>query len=567
VLIGTAYFPVGVDIATSGQYPSTEGNSTLKNWPASSEGFVVNGKLTCTGSGCATASGWVACDPLVINPPPKAITVPALVASRSAQFEDNDYTSASSRYYYIGSIPKFRHNITAIFNNDLAQCDSIINEIKGAGITETARHSLAIQANEPIPVTAQSMTASSAFSSVAANTSVTARVIAKCRGNYDTLVTATATVVPNPSFAAECEWVNKSNTALAGEPLDLNLLKNAPTLTSISNNYGRCTGFVLSVDGISPYGNLPATFPTPVNNIKLYAQCNAPYGLIVSNGAACPVLTTKDSKACSSCEMYCDEETCDALNINGLNSALNPAPKACYHITSASLFNINPNSSIKINGKTYNGECYEGDKNNCLANNFPEADEGGWYVYLIGGGYVNINIGSGFNTCPPKLKCNMQSPKVTEGSSLKVSDLSCTHGSLSGTSFTSSTPGFNWQNLARGDYYDITGIGTCGSTALQTSCLNKLEVVEESQACDNVLTMPGGGWNGGNPNTFVGNAGCYTLACSNGSAPWACVIPAGSSVKVGGTAITSGVAQGACNNSAGKIIEISGSNVKCAGQW
>jgi hypothetical protein len=236
-ITGTAYFPIGVDIATSGPYPRAEGYSPNRNWPAFSDGFVVKGKLTCTGSGCATASGSVACEPLVINPPPKAITVPALVASRSAQFDNPNYISASSRYYYIGSTPKFIHNITAISNNDLAKCDSIRNEIKGAGITETAGYALAIQANEPIPVAAQSMTATSAFSSVAANTSVTARVIAKCRGNYDTLVTATATVVPNPSFAAECEWVNKSNTAPAGEPLDLNLLKNAPVLTSISNNY------------------------------------------------------------------------------------------------------------------------------------------------------------------------------------------------------------------------------------------------------------------------------------------------------------------------------------------
>jgi hypothetical protein len=347
---------------------------------------VVNGKITCIGSGCATASGWVACDPLVINAPPKAATTTNPVSSpRKAQFDNNNYTS----YYYIGSTPKFSHNITAISNNQLAKCDSIRNEIKGPNINETAGYALAIQANEPIPVAAQSMTATSAFSSVAANTSVTARVIAKCRGNYDTLVTATATVVPNPKLSADvCKWKTSTNAYGGGNTMLLTDLSSPPELNG--NGYGHCAANLMFLKDNAPWnGTLPAWQgeEETVGGIKLCADCSnngSSLGYLCTN--SCPNIVTKNPLAmCQYTKNLCNNmSVADVIPVTTLGKPNNDADYRgkCYFVTS---INDMRASNVSINGYSITTSNWCTSASDCttkINNAGISTIDGGYYVYI-----------------------------------------------------------------------------------------------------------------------------------------------------------------------------------------
>jgi hypothetical protein len=121
-----------------------------------------------------------------------------------------------------------------------------------------------------------------------------------------------------------------------------------------------------------------------------------------------------------------------------------------------------------------------------------------------------------------------------------------------------------------GTYNNYRVTGKCGSYSpnLTATCTGGSATVNPAASCTTPLTIPQSGWNGGtNPQGVGGTAGCYTIACANGSAPFACYIPSGSSVVIDGTTITTNVTQSACSTVNGKTITITGSNVVCAGQW
>jgi hypothetical protein len=219
----------------------------------------------------------VACDPLVINAPPEAATTTNPVSSPpKAQFDNHSY--AASKYFFYNAKPAFSHNITAISNNSLAKCDSIRNEIKGPNINETAGYALAFQNDEPIPVAARSMTATSAFSAVLVKTAVTARVIAKCRGNYDTLAIVTDTVVPNPTLTGNCAW--SVNPATVGE-------STQPQGISIVNELGRCGAGVTYSGGPYPLTITKEIIMDPANSNGITVNASANCGTYGSLSQTC----------------------------------------------------------------------------------------------------------------------------------------------------------------------------------------------------------------------------------------------------------------------------------------
>jgi len=400
--------------------------------------------------------------------------------------------------------------------------------------------------------------------------------VATCNNNpsykLDSIV---ATVVSDPTFTSACEWTSASGRYPAGSELSTSYLKTPPVLASISNNYGRCTEFVFSTDGTSAYGNLPNTVGTVVSGIKLYAKC----GTQLVGGSTCPNITTKNPTECSSCIQYCSEETCGRkLIINGISQTYNPPPTGgvCLHFDSASKLNFNNNSQATINGENVlnssgANKCYSGNSS-CLPN---QADEGGWYLF-IQSGYADITVGTGHDVCPPELICNMPLA-INKGSQLNA--LQCTAGAaLSNQSYTS-TPQLNQNNLAEGNYTNITGSGTCGTTTgLQAVCGN-LEVTDVTSISigysqynnnNNAFTTPANckqlDANKTYQVSFTGNDGGVLICTGTGAT--------GNVGTINGTPITLGSSNhemsfnsmGVTNNSTNNIVKLT-KTLTCCKSW
>jgi hypothetical protein len=299
-------------------------------------------------------------------------------------------------------------------------------------------------------------------------------------------ITAAATVVQNPSLATGCgTWKSVSKTAPAGDNLTLDLLTTVPQLTNISNNYGRCDAIMLSSDGTLAGNTLPSTFGTEVSGIKLYAKCGNT--LTASTGAACEALTTKDPAGCSECEQYCDEATCAALKTNGVSGDNSLTGPVCYHAASVTRLAANANTNLTVNGKKVPAtegapdRCYNGNENNCLDNNYPKVDEGGWYIYYTGTGWHSVTLGAGYNACAaPNLTCAIPTGTgVAVGSSIDLSKfLNCGNGkSPVNVTLVSSSPTLNINNPTANTYNNIRVSGTCGTqTFASVSCSGSIAV-------------------------------------------------------------------------------------------
>ena len=261
---GIAYFEKGTDIITAGEVSTDK--SVKFNWPLSGSAGIKS-KITCGENACSV----VDC-PLTINKAPD----PTVTPSKSVKFDNRDYSSSSKLYYFKGSKPKITSTATKISNNADAKCTKIKLEIT-AGTTYNQSSEAVIPEDGTISLT--TYTAGDGLPAVNAETEITAKVIATCRGSEHVLATATATLVPDPTLTT-CAWTPEASKFYKGQQADAK--------ATLSNSYGRC-----GADGEKHVTDFPreliATDVGKNLNGTINITCSAGYGPLQ---AVCPASPT-----------------------------------------------------------------------------------------------------------------------------------------------------------------------------------------------------------------------------------------------------------------------------------
>jgi len=218
--IYVAYFDIESDITTAGKkqtYLSGTVQATEWTWPASGNAGIKS-IITCENK-CKV----VPCE-LTINKAPD----PVVPSNKSVKFDNRDYSSSSKLYYYKGTKPKITSTATQISNNADAKCTKIRLEITAG----TYNQSKEVDIPENGSISLDTYTAADGLPDVSAETEITAKVIATCRGGSEhELATATATLVPDPILTGDCTW-SKNPTSLAQGA--------KPSGVSLQYSYGRC---------------------------------------------------------------------------------------------------------------------------------------------------------------------------------------------------------------------------------------------------------------------------------------------------------------------------------------
>jgi hypothetical protein len=171
---------------------------------------------------------------------PSSSSIPEPEITGFFEFRNFDYSSSSSKIYFLGtSISSKIHNTLAIINTDEAECDAIVIEVTGGGLTGMT--GVVIETGE-----------------------ISASAVATCHGEKITLQTATATVVSDPVFS-ECAlpstYVYKSES-----------VKN---LVTVENNYGRCANIEYApVNYPSSASTMPQIFSTTASCGSFTKTCS-----------------------------------------------------------------------------------------------------------------------------------------------------------------------------------------------------------------------------------------------------------------------------------------------------
>jgi hypothetical protein len=181
-------------------------------------------------------------------------SIPAPQVTGSFEFTDFDYSSSSSKIYFLRTdISSKLSNTLEIINADAAECGDIAVEITGGGLNA------AWVVEEPGEIIAYA--------------------VATCDGKKDTLKTTKATVVPDPTFS-ECTL--PSTYVYKNEPI-----KNLVTV--VDNNYGRCADVTYNPDTYpNPTYSSPASataqdFITTVSCGSTTKICSWSKGITVAN--------------------------------------------------------------------------------------------------------------------------------------------------------------------------------------------------------------------------------------------------------------------------------------------
>jgi len=336
-------------VITSGQISgSCDYNGQIRNgswtWPTNGAVTAVKGEVTC-GIGASQNSEAKTCA-INITTPPKP------TKSGSISFSNADYTSASSRYFYIGSTPEVA-NTVVVTNNGASpdpKCESTGTTVKLEGNT----------------------TAAGAIKAVA---------VVVCRGNEHRLDSATATVVADPTVSGSCSWNTKGNTFGGGVSAKVTA---APTITNV---YGRtCEGPYFTV-GSTQKETVAAgltvdawngTATQTMSSIAISATCAGK----TLNSITCPNITVKDPDAmCEYTPSICGGVALTQIKTAAQSGTINDTDRCYYATTITSMGNVS--GSFTVNGSEI-GKCGNtgwGQPACATALAGVELLDGGYYIY------------------------------------------------------------------------------------------------------------------------------------------------------------------------------------------
>jgi hypothetical protein len=267
------------------------------------------------------------------------------------------------------------------------------------------------------------------------------------------------------------------------------------------------------------------------------------------------------------------------------NTSANASTGDCFFLSSVDEIRVWNGRNVMVNGIESKNSV---GGNVCGDDSTPQGDchmwlrdipkfSGGYYIYFTNdNGYISGTAGtrpSNPPECPVdptiSVTCTGISQTIPQGDNISTSDVNVTCSN--GSTFTnlSVITSVNTSDAVGTTFNNLAISGRCGAALVEGICPGTITIGEPPSCPTGNLTMPGGGWNGGNPHAdqITPAPGCYTLVCANGNAPFSCRIPTGSSVRIDGTTISNDGPNVSCNTHAGKIIEITGSGVRCGGHW
>jgi hypothetical protein len=374
-----ASFNVDEKIPTAGPYKEISNaaancSEEAKVWPPSGS-FVVEGLLSCEIDGTKYACS-KPCAPLAIN------AAPAPVATGTVKFDNQDYSSSSTLYYYIGSKPTASATVT-ISNNDVAKCTKAKLEITTGTSYKQQSAEVDIAANGTMNLPAYA--AIDGLPTVSAAQAITAKVIATCRSSEHSLAIptpATATLVPNPSLTGTCVW-NKTIAALDDDV--------QPSGITIKDDYSRCDGVkysggnVIAADWPSNnVGNWPLKITSDIRtkysggitDVLPSANCNT-YGNLPAAG--CPKLPFSltdvgEGENTGNCEYkwdWCNGWPMEIIKKNFTKSGT--LRNACVYVKGISQL---ATGTYHINNTSFT------QNNNGNVSNLPAKKDGGYYIWV-----------------------------------------------------------------------------------------------------------------------------------------------------------------------------------------
>jgi len=515
----TAYVAIGA-VQTSGTLTGIHGETWT--WPPSGP-VVFRSTITCN-DGAKVGTESRNCAAVSLVAPPKA----TVSGTRTGTFTGEDYSSSSSRYYFIGSTPAFSHNITAITNNTTAKCDNIRLEIKGGTYSATSPDIPLSTASDNVPITgsASSFAPTTVLPNVTANTVLTGRLIATCRGAFDTLVTTTATLVPNPSLSGTCAWDvagNRTTPAAGATPSGVRLV----------NGLGRC-GYPAS--GVADF-NLPGSAysynsvawpPSPLleqvySGVVAKATCGS---TTLTSSPACPNLNVTNvvcgvkadgNNTIVSLSTLCpNANSFDDVEWNVRPPSTNNSGARCFYVTNLT-GDYGPQVAHRINGTSFvsgNGN----DRGNAAAVKI----DGGVYIYVSGNyGYMHNTNNATPGISPPfchdgthTLYCSIPSTLAASTVYVPGSYISCRSGNApAGIGFTgtnvpaawSTSPNSNWTSPSSSIIYsNVTASATCGTSGTLNASCGNISVVAVTN-----ITIPSGS------NVTLNSGTLYRVTFSN----------------------------------------------------
>ena len=356
-----ANIPQGVPVTIAGTIPANVNGDPSFTWKTSGSIEDIKSDVTC-GTGASANTKTEPCN-LTVR------AAPAPTPSGTFTFTTFDYSSASSFYFYNGTnVTAANTNFTptsiTVTNNADAKCELPPTvELSGCGAPGAVQQT------------------------GTANCTITANVVATCRGSKVVLRTASATVVPDPTVTGTCTWDTKNNTFGGGVSAKI---LTAPT---IGGQAGRtCEGPYFTVDRVKKEtvaaGLKVDTWtsdPQTMTNIAITATCAGK----TLNLITCPNITVKDPAA--TCE-YVPASMCNGIAIGQVitaaqNVSSGTAGSKCFYATSVTDmrgadFTINGTASAGCNNAGEWGltSC------NTVLNAIDKVD-GGYYIYA--GGWIN----------------------------------------------------------------------------------------------------------------------------------------------------------------------------------
>jgi len=397
----TVFFDdISIPIQTSGKLLGKHDPETWSwTWPKVDTTVYFTGIVWCS-NGQQDGYKDLQCNSLGLRAPPPPETDPT---NRIATFTGQDYSSSSTLYYYIGSQPKFSHNITQITKNTESKCDKYRFEIKGGNYSSVSEEYTLSTATDIVDITVPLFTGTT-LTPVAVNVELTGRLIATCRGSFDTLATAKAILVPDPTLTGTCSWNvvgNRTKPSVGATPQGVKL----------ANGYGRCghsassvTPYTLPTSAYSynsnPWPPASLTEGITYSGVAAKVECGQ-YGGSITSTPACPgLLATNVLCGLKSDSTYVDLSVlCPNTNWNAVKwnqrptVSNNTVAAGCYWVanwTGASnvQYNIQNGGTWRINGTSFSAQ-----SNITTAANAKV--DGGIYIYTTGcNGGCNVYNGT-----------------------------------------------------------------------------------------------------------------------------------------------------------------------------
>jgi hypothetical protein len=334
--------------AKCGEVSAKATNFTLGQPASGNVGTTLSIQAVATCRGVEKTIGSAVTAKLVAGPKP--------VYSGTLAWTSTDYSSSTSSYFFLGSIPKVTNTIS-ITNNDVAMCASTEATLEFVGFTEGDE--------------------------VGKTGTITVNAVATCRNLKTTVATITATVVADPSLSGSCAWNTKNNTFGGGVQASVVTMP-----TSVNNNYGRCTGPWLSKDGgLSEWDGVVDAWtadPQKMENLAIGADCGI-YGI---TPITCPDITVKDpTQTCEYTPLAAD--LCNGIAYKDIvtsdvtsDASIGGTAKCFFATTIEKLGNVTALVNGKDIGKCGNTGWGQPTCEAALTSNSVEQLDGGYYIYV-----------------------------------------------------------------------------------------------------------------------------------------------------------------------------------------